>query len=93
MKPSCKLSNTWPSIKPRGCKIHSKSAKHKQSKATVAVRAASTPKIRASIGETASLPNRPHILTPVAVASSAPSVKPIDDDLVSCTNSRKHRPE
>ena len=69
MKLPCKLSKTWPSIKPRGCKVHSKKVNHKQPKATVPVRAAPTQKA-------VSLPAKPRRIAPISVASSAPSSQP-----------------
>ncbi len=70
MKPACKLSKTWPSIKPKGCKLRPTNDKRKQKKAAPS-RAAPSTKTSESVGEK-SLPNKPRRITPVAVAS-APS--------------------
>ena len=32
MKPKCTLHKTWPAIKPKGCKVHSRNDKHKHRK-------------------------------------------------------------
>lgn len=69
MKPKCKLHKAWPSIKPKGCKVHPRKDKHKHHKTTSA---STTPTRSESIVEKPKT-NMPRRITPVATSSTPSS--------------------
>ena len=93
MAPTCKLRKTWPAIKPRGCKIHSKNDKRKHHKPSSSNAGSAHSQTRSESIIERPAANKPAVrrIAPIAM-STTPSSQPLmshPEDLPSRNSSFK----